>query len=572
MSNRDQIEEIKTKLDIANIVLEYVPTLKKSGRNHFGLCPFHQEKTPSFSVNNELGLYKCFGCGEGGDVINFIQQLERVDFQRALEIAAKKAGVKLKRTYSQADKKVAKERARLLEANELAAKYFHYMLMKHDSGEKCRIYVKGRGLKKQEVVKFMIGFAPEGFENLKTFLSKKGFSHQELTKWGLLVSKNGKIYDKFRNRLMFPIYDNQGELVGFSGRQIEKNDFGPKYLNSPETLVYKKSETLYGLFQAKDTLRKTNYAILVEGNIDILSSHMAGVENIMAPLGTALTDQQVKLIRRYVDTVYFALDTDLAGEKALVRGLELIENNELKAKALDLGEYQDVDELIQQGGGWKKTIKNAQPVVQHLMERFKVKYDLNTAEGKSSYTKSIMTFIAKLNDDVEKVHYLNELSSVVRTDLKVLEREMNKSINVKVEKHKKEDVVIKKDVEIEKNSFLEKYLISLIYSHRDWKDSLDIKNILKLFQSEKLIKIVNLVMSKESSREIEAELSVDEKILFEELVLYKSIVFEEEKHFIEEVKKLSGRISEERIKNKLKFLDDPKILQELAEERRKLLR
>jgi DNA primase len=373
MSDRTQIEEIKSKLDIVSVISQYVPSLKRAGRNYFGLCPFHKEKTASFSVNPELGLFKCFGCQEAGDVIKFIERIEGLEFPKALELAAKKAGVILKTTSNPRDIEADKMKKELLRANSLTCEFFNYLLLKHESGEPCRDYAQRRKLPKNILEKFKIGYAPSGYENLKHFLIKKGFKENDLVDWGLLVSKNGRVYDKFRKRFMFPIISHQGDVIGFSGRLIDPEDKGPKYLNSPETLVYKKSNTLFGLFQAKESIRKEGFAILVEGNVDILSSHKAGISNIVAPLGTALTNEQVKLLKRYCDTVYFALDTDSAGQKALIKDLGMVDDAGISAFILDIGKYKDVDELITSGGNWEDTVKTPKDAVIYFIESLQKK-------------------------------------------------------------------------------------------------------------------------------------------------------------------------------------------------------
>ncbi|MBN1331950.1 DNA primase [Candidatus Dojkabacteria bacterium] len=419
MDSRGQIDEIKQKLDIVTVAEKYLRSMKRSGANYFALCPFHNEKTPSFSINQDLQIYKCFGCGESGDVITFIQKLEGVDFPKALEMAANMAGVVLKSDFKPspgAEKRKA-EKEKILEANQLAMKYFNYVLLDHKLGEKARVYCKNRKITKALIKKFQIGVALEGYNNLRNFLKKKGFLESDLVKWGLLVSKNGKVYDKFRDRLMFPIYNHVGDIIGFSGRQLEKSDYGPKYLNSPETPVYKKKETMYGLFQAKEMIRKSNFVVLVEGNVDILSSHRVGVENIVCPLGTALTLEQCKLIKRYADNVYFALDTDEAGEKAMIRGLALAQEAGLEAFAIDIGKYQDSDELIMaEPDKWQKVVKKPVEIVEFFMKRFAGQFDLDTVKGKKGFVEKLSPFVEGIKDDFERQEYIKRIAANAGVD------------------------------------------------------------------------------------------------------------------------------------------------------------
>jgi len=563
-----QVDEIKSKLDIASIVAEYVPTLKRNGRNHFGLCPFHSEKTPSFSVNSDLGIYKCFGCGESGDVIKFIQEVENYDFPKALELLAKKAGVKLKTTYSPADKKKRKEKERILEANTLATKYYHYLLTKHSKGKLALNYTKQRKLKLPVLKKFQIGYAPEGFNNLMNFMVKKGFSKKELVKMGLLVSKGDKIYDKFRDRLMFPIINHQGDIVGFSGRQVKKSDYGPKYLNSPETIVYTKSHVLYGLFQAKEALRKKNVAIIVEGNVDILSSHQAGVGNIVAPLGTALTIDQIKLVRRYVDEVYFALDTDEAGTKALIRSIDLTESEGLNFKVLNLGKYQDVDELIRSGGNWEDVIDNAQDVIVFLIDKLSKKYDLTSANDKAVFIGEIVSIIAKLKNNIKIDHYTKMLSRKTKVSERIIAGELsNISKNVAVSSRNK---LKSKIVTLTNSNSLELYLLALVYNFKDWVDD---KLLKRIKDSIVTTSMQNILISEFKSDSLDI---IDQEKL-KEVVLLKVEKFDEKEELLPTINKLMARLKDRKIKEELNFLNMSEEaglqkLKKLADERGKMMK
>ncbi len=418
MVDRSQIDEIKSKLSITDVVKEYVPTLKKAGRNYFALCPFHNEKTPSFSVNEELQLFKCFGCGQGGDAIKFIELIEGIDFPNALEVAAKKTGVTLSKGFANSSEYNAKEAQyrRLLECNQLVANYYHFLLTKHTAGKEGMRYAKQRKLTTVSIQKFLIGYAPKGYNNLKIFLAKHGFKESELIEWSLLVSKNNRVYDKFRNRLMFPIFNHLGDIVGFSGRVIEKDDI-PKYLNSSQTMAYDKSNILYGLYQAKSAVRKNGKVIIVEGNVDIPTAHQYGVENIVAPMGTALTDKQLKLLKRYADTILFALDSDVAGETALLRVYELAVSVGFKTYAIDLKTHKDLDEFFCADPEFaKKAIDQAQPVIEHLINKLEKRYDFNTGEGKSRFVNLIVPLLTAISDNIEQAHYVQTLATRVRVD------------------------------------------------------------------------------------------------------------------------------------------------------------
>lgn len=554
MDSKDQIEEIKNKLDIVNVVQAYVPSLKRSGRNFFGLCPFHKEKSPSFSVNPEIGIFKCFGCSEGGDVIKFLEKIEGLDFPKALELAAQKAGVTLKRNYSPEQQKHKEEKERIFEANHLAAEYYHFLLQKHASGKRGKDYANKRKLTDDQIDKFLIGYAPEGYQNLKSFLvNKKNFNERELVRWGLLAEKNGKIYDKFRDRLMFTIFDHQGNVVGFSGRAIS-NESIPKYLNSPETPVYRKSMTLFGLYQAKDAIRHEGFAVIVEGNIDLLSSHEAGVQNIVAPLGTALTLEQLRLLKRYCEKVYFALDTDAAGQKALERSLPLIEAVGMQASVLDIGEYKDVDELIIQGGDWESVVTNPQEVVPYFMKAWRNSYDFDKSSEKSEYTKKVLSLIANLSDRLMQTDYIRELSQITGFDDKTITDELRRiKIFLLGKKGADVDDLVKVDLQgrnIGEKDFLVRYLLAVVAAHKNYRAEL-----VELVKPEILPGSVYQNLFKGIwDPKFAKELSPAEQELFQEINLMPTSNFDGWSELAKEVGQLQKRIRERSVREELEAL------------------
>lgn len=408
------IQEVKSRLDIVDVVGSYVPSLKKAGRSYKANCPFHQEKTPSFVVTPDLQTFKCFGCGEYGDALSFIQKIERVSFGKALEMAAERVGYELLHNYDPKDSKVKELEERIFQANMLAAKYWNYILLTHNMGKAGRDYAQKRQIDKPQIDKFMLGYAPVGKTNLKQFLLKKGFQAKELADWGLLVERDGTLVDKFVDRLMLPIMTLDGRVVGFSGRKVAPSEYAPKYLNSPETPVYKKGEVLMGMFQAKKAAREKNYLIVEEGNIDLLSSHRVGIENIVAVGGTALTLNQCKLIDRLAGTVYFAFDKDAAGLKALLRGLEIAEKTGLKHKAIDLGDFQDPDEMIKADPElWRAAVDKPLNTIAYLAARLQKDLDLGTADGKSAYMERMVDVLRMVQDEVQVQHYAGELAAMV---------------------------------------------------------------------------------------------------------------------------------------------------------------
>lgn len=553
--DRSKIEEIKQKLDIVTVVQEYVPALKRSGRNYFAPCPFHNEKTPSFSVNEDIQRYKCFGCGESGDVIKFIEKMEGIDFRKAFEMSAEKAGVKIDKTNFKGDSKEYELKKKLYQVNLLTAEFFHHVLMKHPKGELGRNYANKRKFGKKEVKEFLIGFAPEGYENLKGYLKKKGYSEQDAANWSLLVQKNGKTYDKFRKRLMFPIHNHVGDVVGFSGRVVDNEDI-PKYLNSSETPVYKKSDVVYGLFQAKNEIRRKKFVVIVEGNVDVPMAHKFGVKNIIAPMGTALTEGQLKLIHRYADSVYFAFDNDNAGEKALIRSYELTEKLGIESKAIDLGKYGDLDDLLQaEPEKIDKVIENAQPVVRNFITRLNRDLDLGKSSGKTEFVKKIIPVLSYVDDKVELSHYVQIIADSVEVDEKIIWDKLdkqevkpastNKTKNKKVDSEPVED----QDVEIDLGSIKEKYLVSFLIQYPEFRD---IEVDWDIIKSDDLKRIYNKLTETDDVQATISSFQLKDREIATELVMQQIGEFEsdnEARRFLEE---LIQEINEEYLKRKVK--------------------
>lgn len=434
------IEKVKSALDITQVISQYVD-LKPSGSNLSGLCPFHNEKTPSFMVNPSLQIYKCFGCGKAGDTINFIQEIERLEFPEALKKAAEMAGITLEGSYKK-DEKLEKEKQRYLEANKLAADFYHHILLNHSLGKVGRDYANKRNISGKELVDFKFGYAPKNNDNLKNFLIKKGFSIEELISIGLIIERNGETVDKFRDRLLQPIFSLDGSVIGFSGRYLGSFDKAPKYLNSAESLVYKKNEALYGLYHAKDAVRKNNFAILVEGNLDVVSSFRAGADMTVAPLGTAITANQLKLLKRFTENVYFAFDNDNAGFGALIRGITLAEQVGLQYMYISVAPFQDCDELINENPDeWANRIANPQDAVIYVMQKYAKELDLGTAGGKTNLKKKMIPILQSIKDKVRKEHYVKELSLLLEVSPDLVANDMNNTKQLLIKDNEPEEVV-----------------------------------------------------------------------------------------------------------------------------------
>ncbi len=557
MSDRSQVEEIKERLDIAEIAKGYLPSMRKAGRNYFALCPFHNEKSPSFSINSDLGMYKCFGCGETGDVITFIEKMEGLEFPEALEIAAGKAGVTLKQNFSPQDKERKKLRDDIIKANELAMKFFHYSLMQHPSGEAAREYVEMRKLRKEELEKFQIGYAPKSWDSLIKFLGKKGYDSKKLVEYGLAVDREGKIMDKFRGRLMFPIFSVKGEVVGFSGRIIEKDGYGPKYLNSPDTLVYNKSFLLYGIYQAKEAIRKENFAILAEGQIDLLSSHKVGIENIIAPLGTSLTEQQLKLLKRYGDTIYFSFDTDNAGEKALLRSLELAHRVGFEVKAVNIGDYTDADELIRDNPKlWPPIVAKAEPVIDNIIRRLSKRIDLSTAKGKTEFAKTILPIIKTLQDKIQQSHYLKKVAVLLDTEEEVIRGEYEKASVTATQKSEpvKEIEILQSTEALTK----EEYVVGMLIQNKEMLNDFSAlaDKAFMIIDNEQLRIILEAFKSENDVKKIEATLDEKQKEMLEKLLLMPGMNNEDIDKLKKEVITVFDQLGRFKVKEKIKKLKD----------------
>jgi DNA primase len=441
------IDEVKERLDIVEVISAYVP-LKKAGRNFKGLCPFHSEKTPSFVVFPDSQSWHCFGaCGTGGDVFTFVQKRENVDFGEALRILAQKAGVELKPRTEQ-ESAEAQQRDRLREINEVTARYFHHLLLGENEGqaEGACAYLDQRGLNEETIRKFQLGYALDSWRALSDHLVSRGYQRDDLLAAGLIIVRDdGRHYDRFRGRLIIPIRDERGRVVGFGGRTLDAQGV-PKYLNSPQTLLFDKSRTLYGLDMAKGAIRAAGYAIIVEGYMDVLQAHQHGRANIVAQMGTALTEAQLKLLSRFTRTFVLALDPDTAGDQATLRGLAVARETlarravpvptargrvryesqlEADLRIMTLPAGQDPDDVIRTNPAlWQQLIDRAEPVVDYYFRIVTGDLDLTSARGKAKAVRQLAPIIREIGDSVERTHYIQKLARLVRMDENALARKI----------------------------------------------------------------------------------------------------------------------------------------------------
>ena len=424
----DQVSEIKNKIDVVDLISGYVP-LKKAGRNFRGLCPFHSEKTPSFMVSQELQIFKCFGCGQAGDVFAFTQKIEGVEFPEALEKLAEKAGVTLQKTRVDPENKKKKT---IYEINRYTAEFYHYLLLKHPVGKKALDYLtKKRNMKPETIKDFKLGYAPNSWDSLYKFLSGKKYRDEDLAAAGVVIPKNsgdGHL-DKFRGRIVFPFTGIDEKVVGFSGRTVINKE--PKYLNTSETPVFFKSSFLYGLNKARVALKQKG-AILVEGPIDVISAHQHDINNVIATSGTAITLNQIKLISRYTKDLALCFDSDSAGSTAMRRGIEIAESEDFNLGVIIIPEkYQDLDELLQENPSLAdKVVKKPIPIYDFFLLSAIKKNDRETAVGKKKIMEELVEVFSKVTNQVILDHYTKKISEELEIDEEVVKSLLHKRSSV----------------------------------------------------------------------------------------------------------------------------------------------
>ena len=431
---KEIIEEVRSRCDIVDLVSSYLPELRKRGATYKCCCPFHNEKTPSFTVNQERQIYHCFGCGANGDVFSFVQEYDKLDFLSAVQFLADRTGVKI--TYDNNDNKNKDSKDTLLNINSNAANFFHKNLFNSDSGKLCREYLKKRSLTDDVLKEFQIGFSPDGWEELLSKALKKGYKLEEIEKAGLVVKskRSGKVkyYDRFRNRLMFPICDSLGRVIGFSGRILEDKRKEAKYVNSPETLIFHKSSVLFAFDKARKEIVEKKLAIVVEGQIDAMRCHAVGIKNVVASQGTALTVQHAKLIKRYADEVVLIFDSDTAGVSAALSTSKLFLENELSVRVATLPNGEDPDSLILKHGAniFKKEINDALPALNFLIKTIENEEDQSTVVGRKRMRNQIMDFINRCPSESWKEEMIKEASGIINISVRALIKDLD-AINEK---------------------------------------------------------------------------------------------------------------------------------------------
>ena len=419
------LHQIQERVDIVEVIGSAV-VLKRAGRNFKGQCPFHQEKTPSFIVSPDKQIFHCFGCGVGGNVFSFLMKQEKKDFREVVEMLAEQVGVEIPKDKN-FNSQAAERMSQLTRANELAADFYHQFLLTKKEAEPARRYFRDRGIQESAIQNFKLGYAPESWDSLYKAI-KTEVLENVLEKTGLVIPRKEAegCYDRFRHRIIFPILDGKGVCVAFGGRVM--NDSLPKYVNSPETEIYSKSRHLYGLFQARKAIREQDFVIVVEGYMDLIACHQAGIENTVASLGTALTTDQVKLIKRHTGNVFIVYDADNAGELATLRGLELFLEEGLEVKIVRLSEGHDPDSYIRDFGveHFRQALAAAKTLFEYRLALLKRQFDAGSLDGKVKIANEMVGLFSKVQNEILKSAWIKELAENLRLSEESLKAEMRK--------------------------------------------------------------------------------------------------------------------------------------------------
>ncbi|MFO7815766.1 MAG: DNA primase [Halanaerobiales bacterium] len=558
-NNNNFSDKVKEQTDIVEVVSEYV-NLKRTGKNYQGLCPFHQENTPSFTVNPDNQFYYCFGCGKGGDIFNFIMEIENITFYESLRLLAKKNNMEMPDTKGYS-KEYNRKREKIFEIHQLAAKFYNYLLLNKQIGNEAFKYLSNRGYTEKDIERYHLGYAPDSWHSLYNFLSKRDYENKILTESGLIGNKNSNYYDKFRDRIMFPIFNSQGEVIAFGGRRLnDEDENSPKYYNSPETPIFHKSKNLYGLNWAKKGFRETNSAIIMEGYTDVITAHKYGLNNAVASLGTALTPSQAKILKRYIDTVYIAFDPDFAGEKATLKGLNILKKVDLNVRVIELPEGEDPDDFIKEKGvkKFEKLMNNSYNLIEFKIRRVVNKKESYNINQRINRSKKVLNIISQIEDPIEQDVYLNKAAEILNIDKNAMQEAL-KSFNQKNKQENDNKNRIK-----EKGS--EKDIKKLNYQDLLLKTLIDNPERIKKIRNEIKPEYFNGIYKKAFSVVLEKgfnikKMNIEEEIEDEDLLEYFMILTVKERQkvsqdkfaaLIDMIKKDYKKRAKKEIHNKLK--------------------
>ena len=496
------IEEIRMSNDILDVVGEYVK-LERKGKNYFGICPFHREKTASFSVDNTKQMYYCFGCGKGGSVIQFVMETENLEYIEAIKFLAERARITLPEGESEEDKKRALKIQEIIKINTEAARFYHEQLNSTKSSD-AKLYLKKRKVSEGIVKKFGLGYSANEWDLLYKYLKSKNFSDDDLADSGLVLAKKGGngYYDRFRGRLMFPIFDLRGNVIGFGGRVLD--DSLPKYMNSPETLVYNKRRNLYALNFAKSSPEKR--IIVVEGYMDVISLYQFGIINTVASLGTALTESQGRLLKKYAEEIIISYDADTAGQAATMRGLNLLNDIGCNVKVLSIPKGKDPDDFIKANGAeaFRGLVDNALTLVEYKIKMLKAEIDTSAIEGKISFLNKTADILAKIDNSVEQEMYIKKISkdydisqeSMFAEVIKRIKPKHNYKPTMKVERSKVKNIKNKKQNEDNNLVYFERIVLSLLSMDNSLYRKIEDRIDLDLFSFEENKKAAEIIFKK----------------------------------------------------------------------------
>lgn len=554
----DEVAQIREKVDIVSFIQEFIP-LKKAGRNFKANCPFHTEKTPSFMVNPERQIWHCFGCSKGGDVYSFLMEYERLEFPEALRMLAKRTGITLPQRPSQIAQSSKKEK--IYQLNNLAREYYHYVLTRHNAGKKARDYLDERGVTSKIIKTFMLGFAPgTGNAITKYLIDKKLFVPQDLIEAGLAAEYGGRIRDFFRGRLIFPLVDHRDNVVGFSGRLLDKNATAYKYINTRDTPAYHKGDMVYGLNITKDAIRKANKVIICEGEFDVISCFHNGIANVVGVKGTALTENQVNLLSRYATKIAFCFDGDKAGQEAIRRSLLVVEKKGITPSVIEIPGCKDPDEALRvDPGAFKKAVREDQGVYDYLLAKVSHSADPATAEGKKQISDELLPLLTGIKNEIIKEHYLRKTANLLDTSYESIVKEAERLI---VKGHKAEVKTILK-IKRPKEEIMEEYLLSLIIQNEDTEEAVKIviASLRDYLPKDRACQKIFHQLLDDFTREsffdrkkfinsLPAELAT----IRDTALLYPLPHFEDRRKFISEVEKVAGNLRISYVNQKMKQL------------------
>jgi len=554
------IEEIKSKLDIVDVIQNYIK-LQKSGSNFRALCPFHNEKTPSLFVSPEKQVWHCFGCGKGGSIFQFVMEIEGIDFTEALRMLAQKAGIELKKY----DKSFYTKRARLLEINEIALNFFLDSLKKTRGGAMALKYLFNRGLKQDTINEFKIGYAPNNWHALTNLLKLKKFSDEEIISSGFgikqikedLKEKNSNIYDRFRGRIMFPIFSINNEVIGFSGRilpQLEIKKDGTKeakYINTPGTLVYEKSNVLYNLDKARVFIKEQKSCIIVEGNLDMILSYQSGVKNVVAPCGTALTIGHLKILKRYTDKIMLALDNDEAGIKSLKKAVQMCLANDIAVKIISITQGKDpADLILKDPSMWISSVQNAKEAVEFYFDIIE-KTDFNNLENKKEVIKKLAWIFQSIKNPIDRSYWLKILSEKIDLPEDAIS-DMIDQYNQNDRDNQPEFLTFNQEKPLWRNN-IEDNIIAIFLKYPDlflkWKDILNGGDLFKSHLNQKILNNLTNNLPMEEIKDdvgrliLRAEHFFPNKDLAEKEIAF-AISFLQQKTLKSKIKEITKKIKE----------------------------